>query len=89
MATENNDELTEDEYPLAIKIFSVLRWVMVGCLILSFIGGIFLLFKGYTWYYVIPGYFVVNFFFRVMRTYFRNIAEELQTEQDELGNQTF
>ncbi len=89
MTTENIDELTEDEYPLAIKIFSVLRWVMVGCAVLTFIVGIALLFKGYPWYFVIPGYFVVNFFFRVMRSYFRNIAEELQAEQDDLGNETF
>jgi hypothetical protein len=89
MTTENKDELTENEYPLAIKVFSVLRWVMVGCAVLTFVGGIVLLFKGYPWYFVIPGYLVLNIFFRVMKTYFRNIAEELQAAQDELGNQTF
>jgi len=89
MTSENNDELTEGEYPLAIKIFSVLRWTMVGCSLLTFIGGIVLLFKGYSWYIVLPTYLVLNIFFRVMKTYFRNIAEELQAEQDELGNQTF
>ena len=82
-------DLDESEYPLGVKIFSTLRWIMVGCLILSFVGGIYLLFKGYPWYFVIPGYFVVNFFFRVMRSYFSNIAEDLQSEQDELGEQTF
>ncbi len=81
--------LDENEYPLGIKIFSVLRWVMVACSILTLVVAIYLLFKGYAWYIVIPGYLVLNFFFRVMKTYFRNIAEDLQSEQDELGEQTF
>ncbi len=89
MPEEEQIGLDENEYSLGIKIFSVLRWAMVGCLILTLVGGIYLLVKGYPWYYVIPGYFVVNFCFRVLRTYFRNIAEKLQTEQEELGNQTF
>ncbi len=62
---------------------------MVICLVATFVGGVILLFMGYPWYFVIPGYVVVNFFFRVMRTYFRNILEELEEEQSELGNQTF
>ncbi len=82
-------ELDETEYPLAIKIFNVLRWTMVGCGVLVFIAGIYLLFKGYPWYFVIPGYLVLNIFFRVMKTYFRNITEDLQSEQDDLGDQTF
>jgi len=84
-----NEELQESEYPLAIKIFRFLRWAMVVCAVATFVGGIVLLFKGYPWYFVIPGYVVVNFFFRVMRSYFRNILEELEEEQLELGNQTF
>lgn len=87
--SSDDAELEENEYPLAIKIFSVLRWTMVGCGVLTLIVGIYLLFKGYPWYFVIPGYLILNIFFRVMKTYFRNIAEELQTEQDEMGNQTF
>ena len=62
---------------------------MVACSILTLVVAIYLLFKGYAWYIVIPGYLVLNFFFRVMKTYFRNIAEDLQSEQDELGEQTF
>ena len=82
-------ELEENEFPLAIKVFSVLRWTMVACSGLVFIGGIYLLFKGYPWYFVIPGYLILNIFFRVMKTYFQNIVESLQSEQDEMGNQTF
>jgi uncharacterized membrane protein len=82
-------DLEESEYPLGIKIFSTLRWIMVGCLILTFVGGIYLLFKGYAWYFVIPGYFVVNFFFRVMRSYFRNIAEDLKSEYADFGKRSF
>jgi len=81
--------LEEGEYPLAIKIFKVLYWSTLLILLLTIIGGIFLLFKGYPWYFVIPGYFVVNFFFRVLKTYFRNILEELEEEHEELGEQTF
>ena len=82
-------ELDESEYPLGIKIFSVLRWVMVVCSILTLLIAIFLLFKGYAWYFVIPGYLVLNIFFKVMKTYFINIADDLQSKQDELGEQTF
>ena len=87
----SNDEvsLEEGEYPLAIKIFRFLRWAMVGCAVMTFVVGIVLLFKGYSWYFVIPSYVVVNFFFRVMRTYFRNILEELEEEYDELSERTF
>jgi len=88
MSVEDNI-LEEKEYPLAIKIFAVLRWVMVACAVLTFIIGIVLLFKGYPWYFVLPGYLVLNIFFRVMRTYFRNIVETLEGEQDALGEQTF
>ena len=87
--SSDDAELEENEYPLAIKIFSVLRWAMVGCGVLTFIVGIYLLFKGYPWYFVIPGYLILNIFFRVMKTYFQNIVESLQSEQDEMGNQTF
>ena len=93
MSSENdeleNDELEESELSLAIKIFSVLRWVMVACSIFVLIGAIYLLFKGYAWYLVIPGYLVLNIFFKVMKTYFRNIAEAVQADQDELSEQTF
>ena len=93
MSTEKSElediGLEENEYPLGIKIFTLLRWAMVACLLLSVIVGVVLLVKGYPWYFVIPGYFVVNFFFRVMRTYFRNIAEDLKAEQEALGQQTF
>ena len=87
--SSDDAELEENEYPLAIKIFSVLRWTMVGCGVLTLIVGIYLLFKGYPWYFVIPGYLILNIFFRVMKTYFQNIVESLQSEQDEMGNQTF
>ena len=87
--SSDDAELEENEYPLAIKIFSVLRWAMVGCGVLTLIVGIYLLFKGYPWYFVIPGYLILNIFFRVMKTYFQNIVESLQSEQDEMGNQTF
>jgi uncharacterized membrane protein len=87
--SSDDEGFVESEYPLAIKIFQFLRWTMVACLILSVIIGVVLLVKGYPWYFVIPGYFVVNFFFRVMRTYFRNIAEDLEAEQEALGDQTF
>jgi len=93
MSSEDNEYqeigLEESEYPLGIKIFNFLRWAMVACLVISVMVGVVLLVKGYPWYFVIPGYFVVNFFFRVMRTYFRNIAEDLEAEQDALGEQTF
>ena len=88
MSTEE-DVLEEHEYPLAIKIFRVLYWLMLLILVLTFVVGLYLLFKGYPWYFVIPGYFVVNFFFRVMKTYFRNILEELEGEHEEMSNQTF
>lgn len=87
--SSDDAELEENEYPLAIKIFSVLRWAMVGCGVLTLIVGIYLLFKGYPWYFVIPGYLILNIFFRVMKTYFQNIVESLQSEQDEMGNQIF
>ena len=87
--SSDDAELEENEYPLVIKIFSVLRWAMVGCGVLTLIVGIYLLFKGYPWYFVIPGYLILNIFFRVMKTYFQNIVESLQSEQDEMGNQTF
>ena len=87
--SSDDAELEENEYPLAIKIFSVLRWAMVGCGVLTLIVGIYLLFKGYPWYFVIPGYLILNIFFRVMKTCFQNIVESLQSEQDEMGNQTF
>ena len=87
--SSDDAELEENEYPLAIKIFSVLRWAMVGCGVLTLIVGIYLLFKGYPWYFVVPGYLILNIFFRVMKTYFQNIVESLQSEQDEMGNQIF
>ena len=76
--SSDDAELEENEYPLAIKIFNILRWVMVGCAVLTFLGGIYLLFKGYPWYFVILGYLILNIFFRIMKTYFRNIVEKLE-----------
>ena len=62
---------------------------MLLTLALTFVGGIYLLFKGYPWYFVIPGYIFVNLFFRVWKNYFRNILEELEGEQQDMGDQTF
>jgi len=89
MSSDEEVYLEEREYPLAIKIFRVLYWSMLLILVLTVIGGIYLLFKGYPWYYVIPGYVAVNFFFRVWKTYFRNILNDLEDEQDKMGEQTF
>ena len=89
MSSEEEVYLEESEYPLAIKIFRILYWSMLLILVLTVFGGLYLLFKGYPWYFVIPGYFVVNLFFRVWKNYFRNILEELEDEQEKMGEQTF
>lgn len=82
-------DLDESDYPALIKIFSVLRWVLVVCAVVALIVSVFLLFKGYRWYFVVPAYLVVNVIFSLLKNYVIGIVDNLNKQYYSLSNQTF
>lgn len=82
-------DLDESDYPALIKIFSVLRWVLVVCAVVALIVSVFLLFKGYLWYFVVPAYLVVNVIFSLLKNYVIGIVDNLNKQYYSLSNQTF
>lgn len=86
---ERENSISEEDYPIVIKVCSILRWVIVGFAILSLIISIIMIFQGFRWYFVVPGYLVLNIFFGILKDYFIGIVEKYNNQQDKLAQQTF
>ncbi len=82
---ESEEEFTEEEMRLGVKVFTALYWFTIFLLLLAIMIAIYSGFKGFLWYAVIPCWAALNFGLRVMKRYFRNIIEGIENDLEALA----
>ncbi|MEL7283925.1 MAG: hypothetical protein AAGJ68_05425 [Pseudomonadota bacterium] len=79
------EEFTEEELRMGVKIFTALYWFMTFLLLSAIVVAVYLGFKAVLWYVVIPSWAACNFGLRVIKRYFRNIIQSFEKDLDELA----
>jgi len=80
----SNEELDFEELEFGVKMGNGVALALALINVALLIGLIIAVFRGLTWYKALIAYIVLTFILRVLKTYFRNIADSCQEDLDKM-----